>query len=67
MNFRVVPLYGMVDGEVKSVADHLFECPMCFALVAAPERHYAYHRRVDPSGTVLAEYAEAHPDMPVGY
>lgn len=63
--FRMVPLYGMVDGEVKPQADHLFECPMCYALVAEPEKHHAWHRYQDPAGTKLAEYAENHPGTPI--
>lgn len=65
--FRIVPLYSMVDGEVKPVADHLFECPLCYALVAVPDSHHAYHVATNPAVTKLAEYAQEHPEVPVGF
>lgn len=64
--FRTVPLYGQMFGETQPHAERLFgsftsfyECPMCFALVAKSEKHYAWHQQQNPAETKLADAGQS--------
>lgn len=61
--FRPIPLYGSVEKIPRQFVfpsiSTFDECPMCFALVALPEKHYAWHVKQNPAETKLAESGQS--------